>query len=845
MASYFSSPVIWDPAMIQPITDSENVMTIESAAGKIQARAMHNGFVIFRPQGSPPVTQGNLELVLQPGIWGESLRASFRESKWTELPPGRIVYREVAVAIVKKGLAKLIADSYATYQGARTNIHPSLFFVPNPGKPDWLYQVLDKISEEALSETEKEKKINEQIEAALNTFLSESQKDTFAGFKVKRADILFTIDPPNAQVKLEIRNLYGEPLHPHYYLRRLGESETELAPTPPFPAAPPSDANPQARTKSPGRALLVRIPKVGGTRFSLIGYESRLVWDYTYDAATNVYALGVDIRPGANVTVPVFDFARVPSLVKNIWDTHHSHINKYAEVFYVPGEIIVATIFVEGRREAGFPDLNSIHIEPYLRETYPADYEILLAQTRVAGALLTEAAVRAYWEMAGGWALNRRGLAYQPNSREVEEAARTVIAKHPLSSKDKLGSTGSRKKITYEQLTEIILAIPDLVKPVTFQLPLLSKTKDKTKYHYDLIKNDPGLGEKVARIYWISVGGVRMNAGKEEIQAATELEIFPPLPPTDLSVVYLADPDNTALTVTWGQILQILSILRDAAMAPPQVIYQLEPLKGTVEYEYQKLYLMKELKVRMPAATDDQINDIVDRYTQLMGKSVRYSNNVRSGGVPGIELENKPAGGAPDPHLNMDEIKLISKILPARISIGIQQTLFDTAARLIIPWIKDHYGNNFFQTVSGTATNPPNSIEDIVTWIWDNVWGKAELEIVMLVGYIKRNAVFYWEGMKKYRVGERMTMFDFPRVAAAYNSGEIKKPGEENTKPNKEHYSDWGLHFYDNYLAENKQGFSALIHAASLFSQIALGDPKEARVRLRPDLEENSGMEPR
>ena len=79
-------------------------------------------------------------------------------------------------------------------------------------------------------------------------------------------------------------------------------------------------------------------------------------------------------------------------------------------------------------------------------------------------------------------------------------------------------------------------------------------------------------------------------------------------------------------------------------------------------------------------------------------------------------------------------------------------------------------------------------------------------------------------------------MFDFPKAGAGYNAGGRSESddGEPDTP--------WGLATFGAY-----QGvfYSAVVAAAKRFNNFSSPDPKWAKVRLRPDIETDSGMDAR
>lgn len=859
MATWFSNPITWDPAMkLNPDLDPDpdNRLTVRMDPGAIEVTAMYDGFVVYRPKSGSPDT-GNLELVFTPAQWPEAIQKFFNPnfpklahgSKFTELPPGRVVYLDLPKSKIKDKLHELILTKFREFQADNKKIHRVLTFIDTTTGSKTLRVRLKEAWDSTPIDSEKQKRVDAEIDKNLDTVFNLSASDPVKfGLPVTGADVLCVIGDRSSQttVVFEIRNLYGEPLNPHFYLKNIGKTPTDLAPVPPFKAIEPSP-----RFRPTDHYMAIRIPKDGGAEFDgmTVGtapYESKLIWTHHYDSATGTHSTSLEPRPGATVDVPDLD-PRVASRVNIIWDTDNVWINKHAEIFQVPCELILATLFKEARPlPGGSVDMNSIRLEEIAPVgAYPIDYEDLVAKSKTTGSKLTKTTVETLWKLSGLWATNEKGLAYEPRKHEVKpDKLAKVSPKFPFDKTAPI-STASEllKKISWEQLAEIVDFKPHLISTVDIPLPVLGKKG--SQYHYDMLVNDARLGAdaaaraNVARIYWTTVGGVR-NLGTEERSAPSGLNITGYPLPTNKDWPAITDPADATKSIKWEQLLLILEILRGAGVKKvPEATYVLQPLQSLGNYSYSILFARPEL-MRILGITADLADSIMNRYFALMTKDVVYVQNVGPApGQPGIQKASSPA---PEEYLTLPEITAVTQIYPGRVSIGAGQILLDTAARKVIPWIKDHYGDDFF-TKTLTVSVPPNSVDGRVLWMWSDVWDNEEAQIALIAAYHKQNATIFWQSFKddndnKYKVGETMTRFDFPRVAAAYNAGIVRKP--KFARDAKHPDVDWGLHTFGDYFAPT---WSAITFAITHFDSLPITDNRWARVRLRPDLDTNSGMD--
>jgi hypothetical protein len=836
------------------VTDSENRMTVLRDTGPINITALYDGLVVYRPTSTSP-EKGNLELVLMPDKWPDQMQKFFNpqypqlahSSGLTELPPGRVVYRDLAKNVVKQSLHKLILDKFMVYVGDQTKVHRTLNFIPGPTSPKNLrVRLWEAWNSNPIDE--RQKKVDAEIDSALDQILSLSINDALLrGLPVQGQDVLCTIgdSASPSTVILEIRNLYGEPLNPHFYLSSIGGTHANLTPNPPFP-----NTVPPPRFRVPDRPLFIRIPKAGGVEFNLAKngpYESPLLWSHQFDAATDSHTTTLQPRPGQSVEVPLLD-GTVQQRVNKIWDTDFFHINKHAEIFQVPCELIVSTIYNESHHPNDQPtDLHSIRAE--LIEAvapYPQDYEDLLSQTKVAGSLLTKKSIESYFGAAGGFATNAQGLAYKPREKSFDGLKLPKLKPTiPFNSAAPVGSSENLKEISWAQLAEIAQLKPQLIATDTIALPTLGKTSSGT-YHYNLITTE--VGSEVARIYWENVGGLKKVSTEEFKQLPPLTFVSYPLP-TNRDWPALLDPADATKVVTWAQLLLVLDVLRrNHAQNVPQATYTLVPLGTVSNYPYSTLFARPELKKILPGITDAQADNIMQRYFALMTKDVEFLPEVGPSNEPGIRRQTKSSEPPPPPeeYLTLTELKALSQIYPDRISIGVGQITFETASRFVIPWLKTHFGNSFFTDQIG-AEVPPDTFKDRIPWMWNNVWDNEELQIALIAAYHKQNATTFWQSFKEkdnaggntYRCGDLMTRFDFPRVGSAYNAGYARK-AFQSLAANPD--SVWGLHTYGKYFVPM---WSAITYAVTRFLQIPPGDFKEARVRLRPDIETNAGMDPR
>ncbi|HEY2963644.1 MAG TPA: hypothetical protein VGJ37_14580 [Pyrinomonadaceae bacterium] len=856
MATWFSHPIKWDGTKLDPNPDPENRMKVSADAGPIKITALYDGFVVYRPKSASPET-GNLELVLMPDKWPDEMQKFFNplypqlahSSRLTELPPGRVVYLDLPKSVIKQNLHKLILDNFMVFVGDQKKIHRTLNFIPDIG-PTQL-KTLKAILLEAWNSKpieDRQKKVDAAIDNALDQILSLSVNDPLLrGLPVQGEDVLCAIGDSKSPstVIFEIRNLYGEPLNPHFYLKSIGGTHADLTPAPPFPAEVPPP-----RFRTPNSPLFIRIPKTGGVEYDLAKsgeYKSPLIWKHLFDAANGSHTTSLEPRPGETVQVPVLD-GDAQDRVNKIWDTDFFPINKHAEIFQVPCELILSTIFNESHHNSTLPtDLHSIHTEPIEAVApFPQDYEDLIKRSKETGSKLTKKTIEAYFGATGGFATDSRGLAYPPREKHFDGLKLPKVKPaFPFDSTARIGTSENLKEITWAQLDEIVQLKPQLVATDDMQLPPLGRTSSGD-YQYDLITRD--VGSQAAQIYWATVGGVRLKDGKEDPSRASRGPLTGYPLPTTKSWPALVDPTDATKVVTWEQLLSLLDVLRKSkAKNVPEAVYTLVPLGTTSNYSYSTLFARPELMKRLPV-TEDQADNIMARYFALMTQGLVFLNEVGPAKEPGVRREPKKSEPPPPEteYLTLEELKALSEIYPDRISIGVGQITFETASRFVVPWIKTHFGNAFFTDQIG-AEVPPDGFKERIPWMWNNVWENEEFQIALIASYHKQNATTFWQSFKEkeasggntYRCGDLMTRFDFPRVGSAYNAGYARKafqPVSQNPD------SVWGLHTSGKYFVGL---WSSITYAVTRFLTIPPGDPTEPRVRLRPDIETNTGMEPR
>jgi hypothetical protein len=363
-------------------------------------------------------------------------------------------------------------------------------------------------------------------------------------------------------------------------------------------------------------------------------------------------------------------------------------------------------------------------------------------------------------------------------------------------------------------------------------LPPLGKKDAKT--HYQSIVENTDLGTAaadVALVYYKTVGGIGLVGGTEvpsKLPART-LNNYPL--PLDKNKDWVALTDG-GKNIKWSQLLIVLKVLQsNGAKKVPTPAYVLHKLTTKKDFDYETRYIIPKLAELLgKPETDARV--VFDNFSALAAaKKGLLFTDIGTPPVPGVKAELEPAITAT---VTLVETQAMSKIFPGRISVGVGQVLFDTAARNIITWVRQHFGNKFFTDLGLIA--PPGDVVGQIPWLWTNLWSNRELQIAFIAAYHKQNATVYWQalsGKNDYRIGERMTMFDFPRQGACYNAGSIRKaePGNDDT--------DWGLVTFGAYQTKY---WSAIDFAIKKFDLPA--SPK-AKVRLRPDLEPNSGMDAR
>src|SRR5215813_2204104 len=545
----FSKPIDWKTDLDKDTTlesVSGNSLKITRKAGPLGLTAFYDGFVVYRPGASPDT--GNLELVLFPDKWGDEMKKFFNPSHpntafnsgITELPPGRVVYRDIAKSVIERDLTTLIHARFDEWMADNNKLHPSMWFVPDFGHGFAPLKIIFKAAWEAGKDPDDKKaKVDAEIKEALRwVFERSSQNTLYQGMPVKAGELPANIgdkDSP-AAVTLEIRNLYGEPINPGFYLKKLQPiAANELAPVPPFTA----DEQPLARIKeATDQFLPIRIPKHGGAEFTLIKngsdtYESPFIWDYQYDPAKGSFTTSISARPGHSETPPAVDTG-AETRINLIWDQDNDHINKYAEFFSCPCELIIATIYKEASpRNTNKGDTHSLRCEPIptsLEGDYAIDYEDLLKKSKEPGSTIKKDAVDAFWQLAGGWGTKPNEFTYGGVKELGAPKAPSLEALALFESTDAVGTSPSRKKISWGQIEEIWATKTALITRSEMVLPPLGKRTNRDRsvtYHYKLIVDDPTLGFNVANAYLNIVGGDKSAADPPTTRPPVKLTDYP------------------------------------------------------------------------------------------------------------------------------------------------------------------------------------------------------------------------------------------------------------------------------------------------------------------------------
>jgi len=854
MATWFSKPIEWRTDMvISP--DTDNSLRVASTSGPINLRAFCEGFLVYRSAGPTPPDTGKLEIVLLPDKWSDEMQKFFNpnhpdvasNSGISELPPGRVVYHDITRSAIEEKLHKLILESFIAWKGDHSQLHRSLDFIWKTDKSVHLKDHLLETWNKGKDPDESKSLVEKEITAVLDDVFKKSGDDPIAnGLPIQAGDLIATsggVQDRLIELVFEIRNLYGEPINPHFYLKRLERtSADDLAPAPPFKTDEPAP-----RIKNdPGSFLPIRIPKDGSVDFSLLaprpnGYHSRLIW--THDFKPNgSHTTVVAARPGQSPTPPATD-PLAQERVNLIWDNDNVTINKYAELFACPCELIVATIYKEARpTSAKTGDLHSIRFEEIKNAVdYAIDYENLMNQSRKAGTKLTADTAKFYWSLVGRWATHPAGPLGDLQDKPVKaKDLPTLEPNFPVDPTAKIGSGYFQQKISWQQLEEIGSVKASLIKRRPMALPALGKPDTKT--HYQMIVEDAKLGAEVARIYFEKVGGIGLKDGKEEPKPATgfSLDDYPlPLAKNkDLKVIL--DPADATKGITWEQLLGLLTLLRANGVSDaPKPAYLPQPLDVANNFNFHANYTIPRLIALLPSIDEAKATEILQRYQTLQKNDLKFQADLGPP-VPGVKGVRKDVTTpVSTEYLTLDETIAMSRIYPARISIGLGQVLLDTGSRKVIAFVKKHYAS-LFTDLAGSV--PPDTLDGRVVWLWEKLWENRALQIAFIAAYHKQNATVYWQSMqdskkkKTHKVGELMTKFDFPRVGACYNAGRVKKAPAHSADEN------WGLQTFEAYLVPYWSAYAA---AVTRFDELRTDANKWARVRLQPDLEINTGMDPR
>lgn len=842
MATWFSDPVEWQANMtLRAQPDSS--MYVLAPVGPVVLKALFDGFVVFRKtsaEGAPVV--GNLELVLTPGNWSEDMHNFFNptpndkgiKSKFSELPPGRVVYRSVARGDIQPRLHELLFTKFSDWRVDNSKKHKVLYYIiDSEASTALLKDVLLAEWNKGVTPTDAKRRVDEKIEETLNKIFDTGFLNPLGdSLPIEGADTLASIGTAALPVELifEIRNLYGEPINPHFYLRKLEQAIGQLTPRPPFKL----DDNQAPRLKAGSdQPLPIRLPRQSGTVFTLLEgaggktpYQSDLIWTYKLDPVDPNYPAKVEARPGQSPTVPQPD-PGIQTDINNMWDNDHLAINKYAEFFSCPCELILATIKREAAPGAdGLGDKHSIRFEKIPEKAdYATDHEAL----RKAGTL-TKSCLEAYWKLAGGCFTDVGKSFYEAVDKDIDT---TKLPKLELTDlinpTQKIGTDNDFKKlISWAQIQKIEAVKVSLIKRTDMMLPALGKNR-KDENHYDLIKAQ--VSDDAAKKYFAKVGGIGATGESPKPETPFKLSDYP-LPLTTKADVLVMDS-----TMKWSEVLAVLKVLRaNDASDVPKATYTLQPLGKEADADIHDKFTVGQLLKHLKITDRTAARTVVDTYIDLMEKSLQYVENTTKPDDSIIRDRNNTAVS-----LTLKETKAMSRVYPHRISIGVGQILLDTGVRKVIDFVKTHYPTSIFTELG--ASIPTDKISEKITWLWTELWDKRDLQIAFIAAYHKQNATVHWqsinaENSKKmiYRIGERMTMFDFPKSGACYNAGSVRKPDKVDTD------STWGLETFGDY-----QGvfYSAVVAAAKRFNNFSTPDPKWAKVRLQPDLETDSGMDAR
>jgi hypothetical protein len=842
MATWFSDPVEWQSNMtLRAQPDSSMYVLVNN--GPVVLKALFDGFVVFRKtsnDGAPVV--GNLELVLVPGNWSAEMQTFFNpgypkekgiQSGFSELPPGRVVYRNIARGDIEPKLHELIFTKFNAWRGDNTKTHKVLYYIIEPADSTILLKdVLLAEWNKGISETDAKKRVDEKITETLDKIFATGLLNPLGNsLPVEGADTLASIGTAALPVELifEIRNLYGEPINPHFYLRKLEKPTGALTPRPPFRSD--DDQTPRKKTSS-DQPLPIRLPRQSGVVFSLMNgaggsppFQSQLIWTHKLDTADADYPTKVEARPGQSPTVPQVD-PGAQARVNAMWDNDHVAINKYAEFFSCPCELILATI---KRESAQWVDtLGATHSIRFEEIPQTADYATDHEDLRKAGSPLTRSCLDAYWKIAGGCHTDVDKSFYEAENKEIKTEDLPKLALTDLvESTTKIGTDNTRKLISWAQIQKIETVKASLIERSEMILPALGAT------HYDLIKAQ--VSEDAAKQYFAKVGGIGAAGDAAKPPTPFKLNDYP-LPIKTKGDVMVVDG-----TMKWKDVLAVLKVLRTSGVSDvPKATYTLQPLEKEADADIHDKFTIPQLMKHLKPIDKPTAKAVVDHYIQLMTKNLQYHENTTTPDDSKIKDHDNPSDTI---FLTLKQTKAMSRIYPHRISIGVGQILLDTGVRRVIGFVKKHYPASFFTELG--ATVPTDRISEKITWLWTELWDKRDLQIALIAAYHKQNATAHWQSIDDddahYRVGERMTMFDFPKSGACYNAGSVRKTAAP--KPGKPvPDAPWGMVTFGDY----QTGFwSAVAAAAKRFNTFSSPDPKWAKVRLRPDLETDSGMDAR
>jgi hypothetical protein len=130
-------------------------------------------------------------------------------------------------------------DNFVDWLTNHVEPHPSIQFIEGTDMElrTLKYRLEELWNNTPGDEAKKKDEVAKEITRILDLVFKQSASDPLGrALPVLGNDLLATMGDATGPVSItfEIRNLYGEPLNPHFYLRKLERTAGELAPSPPF-----------------------------------------------------------------------------------------------------------------------------------------------------------------------------------------------------------------------------------------------------------------------------------------------------------------------------------------------------------------------------------------------------------------------------------------------------------------------------------------------------------------------------------------------------------------------------------------------------------------------------------